>query len=141
MSYKITFESMVEEIKAQNPILGDQIVDYHPSGQLEVIVRLRDGSRFRYDYRTKTMSRVPDRALVNGHMTEQDWRADFAEKLNRRMYMKGLTQAELSEVTGISHVSIGNYMNGRATPSAYNIDRLCWALGCPASELVNVRDM
>jgi ribosome-binding protein aMBF1 (putative translation factor) len=139
MSYRITFESMINELKTQSPGLAEQIVDYYPSGQMEAVVKLRDGSRFRYDYRMKTMSRLPSRSMICDQMTEAEWRAAFAERLRRRMFMKGFTQSELADMTGIHQVSISNYLNGRATPSGYNIERLSWALECPASELVNVR--
>ena len=141
MSYKITFDTMFEEFKSENPGIADHIIDYYPSGQLELIAILRDGSRIRYDHRTRTTSRVPIRASTDGCMTEHEWRRAFAEKLRRRMFMKGLTQGELAEITGVSQVSISTYLSGRATPSAYNVERLCAALGCPASELVNVYDM
>ena len=137
MSYKITFDSMIAELKEGNPGFADQIVDYYPSGQMELVIKLQDGSRWRYDYRLKTLSRLPFRVSSNEDISEQEWRDNFAAKLRRRMYMKGYTQIELARATGIPHVSIGNYMRASTTPSGYNIDRLCRVLECPASELVN----
>ncbi len=141
MSYKITFESMLDELREHNPGFSDQIVDHYPSGQMEMIIKLRDGSRWRYDYRLKILSRLPSRARINRYMPEEEWRERFAEKLRRRIFVRGLTQDELSEMTGIPRISLSKYMNGHTTPSGYNIERLCLALDCPASELVNVHDM
>ena len=138
MSYRIEYENIISEFKRTNPGMADNIVDHYPSGQMEVVIKLRNGNAFRYDHIAKTIAPILKRVLTNGRITEQQWRKEFSYKLRRRMSMRGITQAELSELSGIPYPSVNKYVNGRATPSAYNVDRICCALQCPASELVNV---
>ena len=63
-------------------------------------------------------------------MSEQQCREEFSIRLKRLMYRQGVTQKELSEETGISEMTISNYMNGKRTPSFYNVDKISKALKC-----------
>ena len=42
----------------------------------------------------------------------------------------------LSYKTGISTVTLSKYMNGKTTPSTYNIQKIAQALRCSVTELI-----
>ena len=138
MSYRLEYSDIISEFKRTNPGMADNIADHYPSGWFEAVIKLVSGAAFRYDYFTKTLTPIRYRSAGEPVSSEIDWRRHFAARLRRRMIIRGITQAELAELSGIPYSSINKYMNGRATPSGYNIDRLCYALQCPASELVNI---
>ena len=47
----------------------------------------------------------------------------------------GMTYDDLSDVTGISRVTISNYATGKATPSMYNLSKIARALKCTTQTL------
>ena len=68
-------------------------------------------------------------------MTETMWLKMFGDNLTSLMREVGYSQKELAEDTGLSESTISRYMNGKATPSGYNLERLADALKCSISEL------
>lgn len=49
----------------------------------------------------------------------------------------GLTQAKLSELSGVPRVSIARYETGRVSPSVKILERLAVALGVKMDDLVD----
>lgn len=136
MGYKITWEKIFKEFISKAFIRKDAVVDWYPSGQLEITVKMDDGSRFRYDYLSKTTGVVKLAEGVLGRtIAEEEWRAEFGYRLARRMRLKAVSQADLANEVGISAVTLSRYLNGRATPTGYILFRLAVALGCSVSEL------
>ncbi|WP_415395155.1 helix-turn-helix domain-containing protein [Rhodococcus globerulus] len=60
-------------------------------------------------------------------MAEQD-RAAWSKKLKPARVAKGLTQRDVSEMSGVSLKTIGNIESGRMIPQAANLKRLMMAL-------------
>lgn len=58
-----------------------------------------------------------------------------AGKLRKILFDKGMNQTELSNVTGISRVTINGIMNGRSC-SAETADTICSALSIDRSDAV-----
>lgn len=136
MSYRITWEKIFKEFISKAFIRKDAVVDWYPSGQLEITVKMNDGTRFRYDYLSKTTGMVKLAEGVLGRaIAEEDWRSEFGYRLARRMRLKAISQADLAAEAGISTVTLSRYLNGRATPTGYVLFRLAMALGCSMSEL------
>ena len=57
------------------------------------------------------------------------------ENLREVRKAKGLTQLQLSEVSGVNRVSIAKYESGKSTPSLQTAERLAMALGVTIDEL------
>ena len=68
---------------------------------------------------------------------------DFRVQLSRRLFeifsLSGLSQDELAYKTGISAGSINYYLNGQVIPSAFNVAKLAYALGCSTDDLIGLR--
>lgn len=69
-------------------------------------------------------------------MSQREWREKFAFRLRKKMRNKGLTQKDLSELTGISEDNISRYIKGYRVPGAYNLMRICTVLECRSDELL-----
>lgn len=95
-------------------------------------VKLQDGSWVLYDDYAKTIRNLPKD--IN-NMTEEECRNEFGKRLYRIMYLKGITQQELSDITGISQPMISAYVSGKVTPSFYKVDKIAKAIGCSADDL------
>lgn len=121
-----------ENAKFYFPFLANHTVEYSKTGPTEITIELDDGYFMLYDDVDKTIRNLPrDR----DHMNELECRREFGMRLRRLMFRKNINQKELSEMTGISYISISNYLNGKNSPSFYNADRIARALDCSIDEL------
>ena len=117
----------------------EDMVDWYPSGCMEINVKLRDGKRMTYDMIDDRLDVAYDPREQRRCDDEAAWRNNFARLLNNRMRKLGMSQERLSDETGISRVTINKYISGKASPSGYNIERLSIALRCSPTELIGIR--
>lgn len=68
-------------------------------------------------------------------MIEQEWNIKFAQKLRKLLYRRGMTQKDLSLVTGISEHTISKYRRAQGKPSVGNIIKISKALDCSIEDL------
>ena len=102
---------------------------WYPSGKWSIIVELNDGRRIEYYDISKVV------IIRKDYLSESEWRKEFAINLKCKMWDACIDQTRLADKTGISQVSISNYLNRKATPSGWTMDRLARALDCNAWEL------
>lgn len=57
------------------------------------------------------------------------------EKFKKLLYSKGFTQRSLASVTGLSEVTINQYVAGLKLPKADNAKKIAEALGCEIEDL------
>lgn len=60
----------------------------------------------------------------------------FAKNLKKAMATKGITQAELADISGISKSGISQYLSGKYEPKEKVIGKLASALGCTIESLM-----
>lgn len=65
--------------------------------------------------------------------------SDFAANLRRIMGDRGMTQAELGRMVGISQGNVSMYVTGRREPRATYLLRIATALGVTTDELLGVK--
>ena len=131
------FETVFEEMELYFPMLVDKMVDWYPSGQLEITVKLEDGSKVAYSSITKGIRTIRNADGIPEYMDEERWREAFKVRLYKKLYMTNMNQESLAKESGVSPVMISKYMSGKATPSGYTIHRLARALGCTVAELTD----
>ena len=136
--YKM-WEPVLNSFKMIYPELYDQMIDWYPSAHLQIAVKLTDGKYITYDLIDDLIGTTYDPHASNDDLNEELWRNNFAKRLANRMRTSGMTQGRLSDITGISMVTLSKYMNGRAIPSGYNLDRIARALKCSIAELTYIR--
>lgn len=118
------------------PDLAEKTIDWYPSAQYEVTVKLRDDRRYVYNMFT-------NRAYVNydpnddGDLDDKEWQRKFSLKLVEKLNIMCITQQQLSEMTGISQVAISKYINCKAIPSCTNMRKIARALKCSTGEFMN----
>ena len=125
-------EILLTNFKKQFPCFADHAVEYRKKGPFELVVKLDDGHVISYYDTEQGIRRLPS---DDSRLTEEECREEFGIRLYRLMCDKGVTQPELSEMTGITQSNISNYINGRKTPSFYTVDKIARALDCSIEEL------
>lgn len=129
------WEPIFEEFIRMYPDLGEQIVDWYPSGQMEITVKIKGGKKYAYDWMHKIMTLLYDPEDEYDE-TEDEWRNTFGRNLDHKLYNVGKSQDLLAFETGISPVTINKYIKGKATPSTYNLRKIAQALQCSVTELI-----
>lgn len=131
-------EVVLDEFVLMYPHIKRDIVDWYPSGQLEVTVRLRDGSKYSYDYLGKICRQICNSNYRENRLkSEEEIAEEFGYRLGKKMRNRNITQGDLAELTGISVRMIGYYVRGEKLPSLYNVYLMSRALACSISELAD----
>lgn len=130
----MTEERLFEEFKARYAFLANKAVSYRKTGRFELTAELNDGSRVIYNDADKTFGTVRNSEQIM-NLNATNWKDEFSRRLGRLVAQSMMTEDELSELTGISRVSLSQYLNGRSAPNPYNLLRLARALGCSVGYL------
>lgn len=120
-----------ENMQSYYPFLSERIASYKKVGPYELIVKTNDGETILYDDVNHSIRRLP---RDSNNMTEQEVSVEFRQRLRRLMTQQGVSQLELSELTGIPQSTISNYLTGKFLPGFYNMDKIAKALKCSIDE-------
>lgn len=133
------WEPVYEEFCQDYTNLAEEMVDWYPSAQLEITIKIRGDKKYAYDLLSRQAYLIHDSDDIDsGDISEEEWRKLFARNLNRKMRNVAMTQDRLSELTGISQVTISKYINGKTIPNSRNLIKMAKALKCSIHELVNM---
>lgn len=124
-------DTMIENFKIDFPRDAVQIMYYEPIGYDCLEIKLMDGTTIIYDNFNRSARNLPK---DSHNITEEEFRREFGYRLRRIMEYKHITQVELSEKSGIPQCHISGYINGKRTPSSYNLDKLAKALRCSVDD-------
>jgi ribosome-binding protein aMBF1 (putative translation factor) len=120
-AFKSYFPNLASKVKKHKEVL------YH-----EVEVWLDDGRAFIFDEHESTLRSIPAHSK---YLTEDECRKEFGYRLRKILQAKGVSQHELSELTGISRNMITYYILGKHTPSFYAADLIAKTLNISLDEL------
>lgn len=120
-----------ENMQSYYPFLSERMASYKKVGPYELIVKTNDGETILYDDVNHSIRRLP---RDSNNMTEQEVSVEFRQRLRRLMTQQGVSQLELSELTGIPQSTISNYLTGKFLPGFYNMDKIAKALKCSVDE-------
>ena len=104
----------------------------YQENEWDLIAILKDGTRIMYDGEQHSIRSLPD----SNDISEEQLRIEFSKRVSKILRRRGMSQLELSNLTGISTTTISKYMSRKATPSLYNANRIARALGCSIDELM-----
>lgn len=130
------WEPIYDDFVQRYPELVEQMIDWYPSGQLEIAIRLKTGQKYIYDWLENLLVKIHDPDDMTKE-TEEEWEIKFSNNLKRKLRNVGMTQDLLAFETGISVVTINKYINGKSIPSAYNLRKIANALKCSLYELTD----
>ena len=129
---KDVYDEIYMNFKAYYPFLDEEVSSWSPNGLNSIIAELLDGTIIEYNDALRSF-----RTVRKFDGTEDSWKREFASKLIKMMANKGCDQTYLSEISGVSQVSISKYLNKKAIPNCYTVFKLSKALGCNVSDLMD----
>ena len=118
---------LIDDFNKWLPSIARHAISYHEGYRAELIIELDDGDWISYDGFNRTVRNLP---FDSNDMSEIEFRREFGIRLSDIMWHKGVSETRLAELTGISQVSISNYITGKTTPSFYIVDKIAKVLGC-----------
>lgn len=131
------WKNILRRYETNFPEYAKDTIYWYPSGHYEITVKLKDGRNFKYDEITNVTKRIHTITDEDPYTDERIWRMEFANRLRRRMMVCCLRQETLSEISGISTVTLSKYVNAKATPSTFHLRKLARALKCSTAELTD----
>lgn len=114
------------------PLIAKDIVEYRSVSKTELIIKSIDGDIFLYDDVYRSIRKLPKNS---NDMSEKECKNEFGIRLFKIMSRQGITQAELSHMTGIQQPILSGYITGKNSPSFYKVDKIAKALGCSTDDL------
>lgn len=109
-----------------------EVYDWRPGVHNELIVYLHNGDIISYNCMSHECVRV---ATGNRDDVDEDFGMRVSTNLKRIMNKRFMTQRDLAEKSGLTILSINNYVNGRTIPSFDSAVKLADALNCTVSDL------
>ena len=103
-----------------------------PEGYFGLIIKLKNGTTWLYDSLDNYMRKLPD---DSNDQSEEEFKAEFGMRLQRKMMYRRMTQTDLANATGIPQQQISKYIRGYRVPTFYNLDKIARALDCTIDEL------
>lgn len=130
------YKRIIDAYRTWYPRMYNRTVECRPSGRSNILVTLDDGEKMEFDSLDNSIRSVT-KYYTNSvnDVDEESWRKEFGRKLHRAIVDKGITQEQLSDMTGISRQMLSRYIRGNSTPSGYILSRLAEVLDCDVREL------
>lgn len=125
-------ERLFAELKLYFPTASKHVVNYAESGLGLLLCKMDNDDSILFDSVDNSIRRLP---ANSDDMCEEECKREFGIRLRRLMLIRGISQAELSEKTGLSQPQLSNYMTGKNMPSFYSVDRIAKALKCSTDDL------
>lgn len=118
------------------PWLDTSICDYSILVPGLLLMNCKNGTTLLFNDLERTLTKIPSSPET---MTKEQTNMMFGILLRNVMSRKGITQQQLSELTGIAQCQICKYTYGASTPGFYTLDKIVRALGCSAEDLRYVK--
>lgn len=132
-------ERVVNEFKMWYPTFYRQTAEYIVNGYHSLLAILDDGTKLEFsslDNTVRDVTQLYD-PEYNSHMSEIEWRNSFGIRLKSLLHDRSIKQEALADMLGISRPMLSKYINGKATPSSYNLNRIAKVLNCDVRDLVD----
>ena len=121
---------LYENFKLYFPSIEKGCISWKQTDLFELEIHNKDGSIDIYNDMNHSLGPKIDTS------TDTGWRKEFARRLRKKIAMKGITQDNLSKLTGIGQPLLSLYTQGKSLPSAQKVSALAKALGCSANDLI-----
>ena len=121
---------LYENFKLYFPSIEKGCISWKQTDLFELEIHNKDGSIDIYDDMNHSLGPKIDTS------TDAGWKKEFARRLRKKIAMKGITQDNLSKLTGIGQPLLSLYTQGKSLPSAQKVSALAKALGCSVNDLI-----
>lgn len=123
-------EYLYENFKLYFPSFEKGCISWKQTDLFELEIHNKDGSIDIYDDMSHSLGPKIDTS------TDAGWKKEFARRLRKKIAMRGISQTNISELTGISQPLLSLYTQGKSLPSAQKVSSLAKTLNCSVNDLI-----
>ena len=123
-------EHLYEDFKLYFPGFEKRCISWRRTDVFELEIDDKDGSIYIYNGMDHSIGPKFDTS------TDIGWKKEFARRLRKKIAMRGITQTNISELTGISQPRLSLYIQGKSLPSAQKVSSLAKTLNCSVNDLI-----
>ena len=121
---------LYENFKLYFPSIEKGCISWEQTDLFELEIHNKDGSIDIYNDMNHSLGPKIDTS------TDTGWRKEFARRLRKEIAMKGITQDNLSKLTGIGQPLLSLYTQGKSLPSAQKVSAIAKAIECSVNDLI-----
>lgn len=132
-------ERIIREYKLWYPSFYDRTIDITITGYHMLLAVLDNGNKVEFSLLDNGLRDVTNiyNVELDDDMDEEEWRKRFGDRLKTLIRDRSFSHETMSSLLGISRVMLSKYINGKATPSSYVINRIARVLNCDVRDLVD----
>lgn len=112
-----------------------KVKSYKLFDESELLVRTFDDKVYLYDVANRNANPRPITLRKDEKVTSKVWLREVGYRIKTKMLMSGVGVEELSDISGLSVITIERYLNGESMPSAINLQKIAIALRCTLNDL------
>jgi DNA-binding XRE family transcriptional regulator len=120
-----TIDKLIKHYQKEYPKTAEIAEEYYLLSAFELCVVLNNGSKVLYDDTCKSLRLIPKDPNA---ISEIECKSEYGKRLYSIMKSQGIPQHALAEMTGVTQMSISNYITGKSSPSWYVADKIARAL-------------
>lgn len=122
---RISWKMVFDDFRKRYPDKWRKGTSYSALGHMSIIVYIPEDGKYKYEYFGSKLTLIEKylsyRQLKVLHAFERE---EAMRDVFKVMQAKGISQSELSRLSGISRESINRYKSGARTPTYATIDKL-----------------
>lgn len=122
---------LIRMFKLYRPGDDEKVVEYVEKYGERVVGKTADGRGLVYDDYDNTIWDLPR----DEDLSKEVYSREFGRSLERALRLRGMTQYELADKTGISKFQISKYIRGKAIPTFYSVELMAKALRITPNDL------
>lgn len=126
-------EIILRHLERSFPYVAKEVATVEKCSEFSVLITTVRGEYYIYNDLNDTIRKI----FKEDGKTDDQRKVEFGNNLREKMVESDLSQGELASLTGISTTMLSLYMNGRASPTFVNVQKLAYALGCSVDDFTD----
>lgn len=127
------YDRMLGSFEHYYSYLYEQMVDWWPSGQHCLTVKLQDGTLIEFDSFSDTIRRIQPE---NYETDVETLRKAIGHNIKKIVQTRNMSQGDIAKRCGITEAMLSRYIHGTSLPSLDKVNALAAALGCRVIDII-----
>lgn len=112
-----------------------KVKSYELFDESELLIKTFDNKVYLYDVTNRSTTPRHITLRSGEKITNKVWLREVSYRIRTKMLMAGIGVDDLSDISGLSNITIERYLNAESMPSAMNLQKIAIALRCTLDDL------
>jgi DNA-binding Xre family transcriptional regulator len=127
------YDRMLNSFEHYYSYLYEQMIDWWPSGQHCLTVKLEDGTLIEFDSFSNAIRRIQPE---NYETDVETLRKSIGHNIKKIVQTRNMSQGDIAKRCGITEAMLSRYIHGTSLPSLDKVNALAAALGCRVIDII-----